>query len=174
MEGRKNRKVRLLIAPVALVTLVLSVTTARADLLCVSPDSPRPSDRCRAEPYVALDGKVVMANLQREWQALREDLARSVVEATLTAFFIKSTPPPTGNPPPPGVTPPPPTGGGDVPPPPPPPPPDGQGDGVPPVNPPVDTPPSGTPEPTSLMLAALGAGFVSFCGWRRRRAKRDE
>jgi hypothetical protein len=154
--------------------VLLSATQVRADMLCVrgagTEKSFAPSDEFRPERFAQLDGKVLVTRLQREWEGIRADLARSVLEASLSMFFIKTNPPPSGNPPTPKTDPPPTDGANEPPPPPPPPPPDGQGE-VPPIDPPVDEPPSATPEPGSLLLAAMGAGFISFCGWRRRKAK---
>lgn len=165
------------VAPVALLTLLVSATHARADLLCVNGTQAKetrfaPADACRETSYPQLDSKTLTARLEREWQNVREDLTRATIEVALTMFFIKTNPPPSGTPPTPKTEPPPTDdGANEPPPPPPPPPPDGQGE-VPPTNPPVDTPPpSATPEPASFVLAALGAGFISFCGWRRRKAK---
>jgi len=178
MEGWKAGRARTVFVPLGLVVFLFAAQQVRADLLCVenSPAGYRSSDNCRPEKTSAqINGKSIVQGLRHEWQNMREDLTRNILEATLTMFFIKTTPPPSGKPPVPKTTPPPQDNANNPPPPPPPPPPpDGQGE-VPPINPPpTDQPPSTTPEPTGLVLAMFGACFVSFCGWRRRRAKHDE
>jgi hypothetical protein len=190
MEGWRDRKLRLATAPVAVAVLMLSAANLRADLLCARGTKETSTmvnakinlaeyyvaaDHCRnLNRYTPLDAKSVMTGLKREWQAIREDLTRSVVEATLTMFFIKSGGPPKGNPPPPKTNPPPTGQGNNPPPPPPPPPPGGQGEEPGGGPPPVDPPPSATPEPAGSVLAIFAAGFVSFCGWRQRRRKKPQ
>jgi hypothetical protein len=106
--------------------------------------------------------------LQRQWESLREELTRTVLETTLTMFFIRSSPsPPTPPPPAPGPLVTPPIQGPNNPPPtdPPPGPPTGQGD--PPQI--IDPPPQTAPEPASIVIALVGAGLAAGYGWRKRR-----
>jgi len=110
------------------------------------------------------DGKALLAALRQEWEAIREDLTRSLLETTLTMFFIRGGSPPSSDDQ--GQTPPPPQDAG----PPPPPPPTGTsenqaGD----VGNPPPVPPQGTPEPASIVTALLGAGLASLCAsWKWR------
>jgi len=173
VKGWKSGSLRPLVVPIALITFLLSAAHVRADLLCVNvahgpnrAEEFRTSDFCRNEQHPQIDGKKILEGMRHEWQSMREEMARGIVEATLTMFFIKSNPPPKGKPPPGKTNPPPPTGSGNNPPPPPPPPPEGQGE--PPTN--IPPPPtSSSPEPTSFALGVFSAGFVSYYGWRRRR-----
>jgi PEP-CTERM motif len=114
------------------------------------------------------DAQAFLRGLQCEWDAVRADLVQSVLETTVTAFFIRIPPPP--KPPKHKKTktkPPPQNHGGEPPPPPPPPPPPG-GNGEPPQLTPPPDPPQGTPEPASFVIALLGAGLTSCVAWRRR------
>jgi hypothetical protein len=121
------------------------------------------------------DGKALLAALRQEWEAIREDLTRSVLETTLTLFFIRGgSPPPSSNDQ--GQLPPPPDqAAGPPPPPPPPPPPTGTSEDQPgDVGNPPPVPPQGTPEPASIVTALLGAGLASLYGsrpWRRIKVK---
>ena len=125
------------------------------------------------------DWSLVYQGLRAEWGFMREAVTRGVLEATMTAFFIRSTPPPP--PPRPPVrhsVPLPPQANGEGPPPfiPPPPPPPPQGAAEPPAltPPPPDDPgsPQGTPEPSSLVIALLGVGMIAGFGARHRRGLR--
>ena len=145
MEGWKAGRLRKVVAPVALALLFIIAPRIRADLLCVQVAQEKPaqdsnylpSDLCQSESFAQIDAKLLTARMKQEWIGVREELARGLMEAALTMFFIKTNPPPTGNPPPPVVTPPPTDNGNNPPPPPPPPPPGGQGE-VPLIGPPVD------------------------------------
>jgi hypothetical protein len=119
-------------------------------------------------------GKALLAALRQEWEAIREELRRSLLETTLTMFFIRGGSPPPSNDQ--GQLPPPPDqAGGPPPPPPPPPPPTGTGEDQPgDMGNPPPVPPQGTPEPASIVTALLGAGLASLCGsrkWRRKKVK---
>ena len=116
-------------------------------------------------------GKALLAALRQEWDAFREELTRSLLEATLTMFFIRGGSPPPSNDQ--GQLPPPPDqAAGPPPPPPPPPPPTGTGEDTPgDMGNPPPVPPQGTPEPASIVTALLGAGLASLCGSRKWRRK---
>jgi hypothetical protein len=121
-----------------------------------------------APPTTHHSGKALLAALRQEWEAIREDLTRSLVETTQTMFFIRGGSPPPSNDQ--GQSPPPPLDGG---PPPPPPPPAGTGEDQPAdVGNPPPVPPQGTPEPASIVTALLGAGLASLCGYRKWRRKK--
>ncbi|MBI3824302.1 MAG: PEP-CTERM sorting domain-containing protein [Planctomycetes bacterium] len=129
---------------------VVATTIAVGTIACAGNDlHAAPSQSAGAE------GKAIVAALQAEWEAVREDMLQAVLEEMSTMILGY-----WGNPPPPPTTqeqpppPPPPTGGGETPP------------NDPPIDPP---PPQGTPEPASLVTALLGVGLASVYAWRRRR-----
>jgi hypothetical protein len=130
-----------------------------------------PADSCellavsRLTPN-CVDGKALLAALRQEWEAIREDLTRSLLETTLTMFFIRGGSPPSSDDQ--GQSPPPPQDAG----PPPPPPPTGTSDNqAGDVGNPPPVPPQGTPEPASIVTALLGAGLASLCASRKWRMK---
>jgi hypothetical protein len=174
MEGSQYRKTGWLIALSSAALLSFGVNGARADFLlgAVSSEETAQTPGLKFVPYGSAlrtkvshareDGRAVLQGLRYEWESLRSEMARAAV----TMFFIRggttpNTPPPggNGNPPPPGQNNQPPGGDGN------PPPPGGQGE-TPPGNPGA---PPGTPEPASFVLALLGAGLATGCGWRQRR-----
>ena len=132
MEGWKNWRTLILTAFAAAGLIVLAAPEVRADTLQPSP----------AKRMAKLDTKALVEALQSEWEAVREDLTRSALEATMTLFVGRW-----------GKSPSPPKAQGETPPPP----------------PPIDPPPHGTPEPASLVSALLGTGLMSLFALRRRR-----
>lgn len=174
MEGSKYWKTGLWLAVAGAALLGFGANGARADFLLggVSSEETVQVPRTMFVPYGSAlrpkvshareDGRAVLHGLRNEWDSLRSELATAAV----TMFFIRGgTPPntpsgPGSNTPPPGQSNTPPGGNGDLPPP------GGQGE-TPPGDP--GNPPNGTPEPTSFVLALLGAGLAGGCGWRQRR-----
>jgi hypothetical protein len=183
MEGRRLGKDWLWSLSTVLCVLIVSVGQGRAEILHTGIRfEPGPAqEKVVRERYEAaqptparieaIDGEKVLTGLKRAWKDTREELTLVLLEAAVTMFFIKTGPPPPphstkshtpNNPPPQGQGSPPPNN------PPPPPPPTGQAE-PPPIDPPPGPPTVGSPEPASLAIGFLGAGFVSYYGWRKRR-----
>jgi hypothetical protein len=170
---QKQRWILMIGSLIAIVVLTIFAQPAQPEEVRSLPQAARPMcesrgmDRAGSVDAEAA-GQALLEAVEREWN----DLKRCVLEQVMTAFLIRWTTEPPPPPPPPGNNgePPPPEGGGETPPPPPPPPPPGGGGEEPPIDPPIDPPPpQQTPEPASVLLAALGAGVVSFIAWRRRK-----
>ncbi|HZZ78561.1 MAG TPA: PEP-CTERM sorting domain-containing protein, partial [Gemmataceae bacterium] len=158
MEGY-GKWLRHLRAPACAIAIMLTTSLASAPAAAQEP--------VNSQKLSASEAKEQWQRLEHGWSALREDLTRVTLEATLTTFFIRGAPPPP--PPQKKPPPPPPPPGPNNPPPnnPPPPPPNGQGE--PPVI--IDPPPpvSSTPEPGSMIIALTGIGLAAGYAWRKRR-----
>jgi hypothetical protein len=179
MEGWNNWRRRILAALGSAGLMLLGAPILRADMLpsavlteSIFEGSQRFSETgdTREVTQARRRRRIDEKALRAEWQVLREEMTRTMLEATMTMILgrwgtapviqpdqgppitlptqqgdtIDPTPPPP---------PPPPVGGGELPP----------GD----IAPPPPDPPNGTPEPASLVSALLGAGLVF--GYMRRK-----
>jgi hypothetical protein len=189
MDGRKNWKHRLLTALGSAGLLVLGGSDLHAELLhsAVSPEEkaqaqsflsgaetekamkvefvPHGSAPMPKISHAREDWRAVSQGLRADWEAL----TREMVATTVTMFFIRGGTPPPKKPADPGLktTPPkqpndPPGGGGA------PPGPQGNGESPPPGGP-NDPPAVGAPEPSSIVIALVGASLAAGYGWRKRR-----
>jgi hypothetical protein len=175
MEGWITQTKRILCPLTAAGLMLLAVPDLRADFLpgaaalgldAKKSDDDRPPAPNTQTPARA-DCKGLLETLRQQWAAIRHDLTRSILETTLTMFFIRGgSPPPIGNTP--GDTTTPPDQSGEPPPPPPPPPPPEGGGEVPPGDT-GNPPPQDSPEPASLVSALLGVGLASLSASRRLR-----
>jgi hypothetical protein len=163
MEGRTNWLARFLLPALGAIGLVITQTGPLGAAAQIDAQ-----ERVR--------GQALWQGLERQWEALREEVTRTAVETALTMFFIRASPAPVTPPPtftPPLIVTPPPQGPNTQPPPslPPPPPPNGPPPPtvIAPPPPHAQGDPKPTPEPASIVIALLGAGLAAGYGWRKRR-----
>ncbi len=174
----------------AVAFLMLATRNAHAGML---PFTQARSDGAKESPLVqpnqstaasitSLDAQALWRSVRTHWESVREGMERMVLESMTTMILGRwgsppalpmtlASPQPLPVPVPVPVPVPLPVPGplpavAPVPVPVPEPP---TGSNDPPIDPILEPPPQGTPEPASLVTALLGAGLVSVFAWRRRR-----